>query len=200
MDCARVRLKFWGVRGSTPTPQIDNLNFGGNTSCIEIRTAQNDCVIFDAGSGIRALGQALMREAAGAPVNACIFLTHFHWDHIQGIPFFAPLYAPQNHVSFMSGATGLPLQETIEGQMAKPYFPIDFNQLAAKREFSEHTMGEAITHSCVTIHPFSLNHPQGPRDTELSATERSSFTPPTTNTAGLSSIKPFAITPRTPIS
>ena len=137
MTGAQVRLKFWGVRGSTPTPQIENLKFGGNTSCLEIRNGENECVIFDAGSGIRALGQTLMQEAAGAPIEAKIFLTHFHWDHIQGIPFFAPLYGPDNHISFVSGSSGLPLQETLEGQMAKPYFPIDFSQVAAKRDFHQ---------------------------------------------------------------
>jgi len=161
MDGTQVRIKFWGVRGSTPTPQIENLKFGGNTPCLEVRNGANECVIFDAGSGIRALGQTLMQEAAGAPINAKIFLTHFHWDHIQGIPFFAPLYGPNNHISFLSGSTGRPLQETLEGQMAKPYFPIDFGQVAAKRDFQQIATGESIKVGDLTIRPFPLNHPQG---------------------------------------
>jgi phosphoribosyl 1,2-cyclic phosphodiesterase len=161
MDGTQVRIKFWGVRGSTPTPQIENLKFGGNTSCLEVRNGANECVIFDAGSGIRALGQTLMQEAAGAPIDAKIFLTHFHWDHIQGIPFFAPLYGPQNHISFLSGSTGRPLQETLEGQMAKPYFPIDFGQVAAKRDFQQIETGGSIKVGDLTIRPFPLNHPQG---------------------------------------
>lgn len=161
MTGAQVRLKLWGVRGSTPTPQIENLKFGGNTSCLEIRNGENECVIFDAGSGIRALGQTLMQEAAGAPIQAKIFLTHFHWDHIQGIPFFAPLYGPDNHISFLSGSSGRPLQETIEGQMAKPYFPIDFSQVAAKRDFHQIEKGGASKVGGLTVHPFPLNHPQG---------------------------------------
>jgi phosphoribosyl 1,2-cyclic phosphodiesterase len=161
MDGTQVRIKFWGVRGSTPTPQIENLKFGGNTPCLEVRNGANECVIFDAGSGIRALGQTLMQEAAGAPINAKIFLTHFHWDHIQGIPFFAPLYGPNNHISFLSGSTGRPLQETLEGQMAKPYFPIDFGQVAARRDFQQIETGAAIKVGGLTIRPFPLNHPQG---------------------------------------
>ena len=161
MDGTQVRIKFWGVRGSTPTPQIENLKFGGNTPCLEVRNGANECVIFDAGSGIRALGQTLMQEAAGAPINAKIFLTHFHWDHIQGIPFFAPLYGPANHISFLSGSTGRPLQETLEGQMAKPYFPIDFGQVAAKRDFQQIETGAAIKVGGLTVRPFPLNHPQG---------------------------------------
>ena len=161
MNGAQIRLKLWGVRGSTPTPQIENLKFGGNTSCLEIRNGENECVIFDAGSGIRALGQTLMQEAAGAPIQAKIFLTHFHWDHIQGIPFFAPLYGPDNHISFVSGSSGRPLQETLEGQMAKPYFPIDFSQVAAKRDFHQIGTGDAFKVGGLTVRPFPLNHPQG---------------------------------------
>src|SRR6202167_5232667 len=133
MSGAQVRLKIWGVRGSTPTPQIENLKFGGNTSCLEIRNGEDECVIFDAGSGIRALGQTLMEEAAGAPIKARIFLTHFHWDHIQGIPFFAPLYGPDNHISFVSGSSGRPLEETLEGHMTTPSFPIVSTQVPPKR-------------------------------------------------------------------
>jgi phosphoribosyl 1,2-cyclic phosphodiesterase len=161
MDGPQVRLKLWGVRGSTPTPQIENLKFGGNTSCLEIRNGENECVIFDAGSGIRALGQTLMEEAAGAPIKAKIFLTHFHWDHIQGIPFFAPLYGPDNHISFVSGLSGRPLQETLEGHMTKPYFPIDFSQVAAKRDFHQIGEGDAVKVGGLIVRPFPLNHPQG---------------------------------------
>ena len=105
MADSRLRLRFWGVRGSTPTPQVENLTFGGNTSCVEIRTADNHSIILDAGSGIRNLGQTLMKEAAGKPINVELFLTHFHWDHIQGLPFFAPIYGPKNSISFYSGIT-----------------------------------------------------------------------------------------------
>lgn len=160
MSEARVRLRFWGVRGSTPTPQVENLTFGGNTSCIEVRTASNECIIFDAGSGIRNLGQSLMKEAAGQPINVKLFLTHFHWDHIQGLPFFAPIYGPRNSVNFYTGIQGRPLQETLEGQMAKPYFPVDFTQVAAKREFNTIEAGGSVQTDGVKIIPFPLNHPQ----------------------------------------
>lgn len=162
MDGVQLRLKFWGVRGSTPTPQIENLKFGGNTACVEIRTAANECIILDGGSGLRSLGQTLLQESAGEPINTRIFLTHFHWDHIQGIPFFAPMYVPRNHIQFYSGSTGRPLQETLEGQMSKPYFPIDFGQVAARRDFQQIENGGCVkTESDVYIRPFPLNHPQG---------------------------------------
>lgn len=161
MASAQVRLKLWGVRGSIPTPQIDHLKFGGNTPCLEIRNSENECVIFDAGSGIRALGQALEEEAAGARIDVKVFLTHFHWDHIQGIPFFAPLYGTDNRVTFISGSSGRPLRETLEGQMSKPYFPIDFSQVAARREFHQMEERGEIKVGGLTVRPFPLQHPQG---------------------------------------
>ena len=154
-----IRLKFWGVRGSTPTPQLDNLRYGGNTSCLELCLADNTSIIFDAGSGLRNLGSTLWKEANGANLDLKVFLTHFHWDHIQGIPFFAPLFLPGNRVTFHSHCNGS-LEEVLEGQMARPYFPIDLASVAAKREFVD--LGfEAIRFSGVTIQPFPLNHPQG---------------------------------------
>jgi phosphoribosyl 1,2-cyclic phosphodiesterase len=156
-----LSIRIWGVRGSIPTPNAGNLKFGGNTSCIEIRTPANESLIFDAGSGIRLLGQYLIGEAVGAPVDTKIFLTHFHWDHIQGIPFFAPLFGPRNHISFFAGSTGLPLEEALEGQMSRPYFPIDFAQVAAMRDFHQIETGEVIETGGLTIRTFPLNHPQG---------------------------------------
>jgi phosphoribosyl 1,2-cyclic phosphodiesterase len=161
MPCDEMRLRFWGVRGSTPTPQQENLKFGGNTACVEICTPSGESLIFDAGTGIRGLGQLLTEQAAGEPIHAHIFLTHFHWDHIQGLPFFAPLYGTSNSVTFHSGRTGPALQETLEGQMARPYFPVDFAQLAAHRSFLEMPAGEVLEVAGVRVKPFALNHPQG---------------------------------------
>jgi len=158
---ARVQLKFWGVRGSTPTPVITNLRCGGNTSCLELQNSDGESVIFDAGSGIRNLGQQMIQRAAGKPLDVKIFLTHFHWDHIQGVPFFAPLYGPKNNVAFHSSTNCLPLVETLEGQMAQPYFPVSFSQVSSKRDFNEISAGEVIKVGNLRIQPFALNHPQG---------------------------------------
>ena len=154
-----IRLKFWGVRGSIPTPQIENLGYGGNTSCLELRLEDNQSIIFDAGSGLRNLGSTLLKEANGANLDLKVFLTHFHWDHIQGIPFFAPLFRPGNRVTFHSHCNGS-LEEVLEGQMARPYFPIDLASVAAKREFVE-LNNRPCSFSGITIRPFPLNHPQG---------------------------------------
>jgi phosphoribosyl 1,2-cyclic phosphodiesterase len=161
MGSSHVRLKFWGVRGSTPTPQIENLNFGGNTSCVEIRTESGETIILDGGSGIRNLGTAMMQEAAGKPISVDIFLTHFHWDHIQGLPFFPALYGSQHRMMFHSGNNCRPLQETLEGQMTQPYFPVQFTQVAASRDFNQFALGECIKTAGLTVRPFPMNHPQG---------------------------------------
>src|SRR4029079_9847082 len=118
-----MRIKFWGVRGSTPTPQPDNLRYGGNTSCVEVRIGDS-LYVFDCGTGLRALGQQLQRDSQGKSVRAHIFVSHFHWDHIQGIPFFGPLYdTPENCFSFHSSSRFRTLKRVMEEQMAAPYFP-----------------------------------------------------------------------------
>src|SRR5205807_10208668 len=95
-------VRFWGVRGSTPTPQSENLRYGGNTSCVEVRL-NGHIYVFDCGTGFRNLGKQLVQEANGNSISAHIFLSHFHWDHIQGIPFFTPLYTDrESHFFFHS--------------------------------------------------------------------------------------------------
>ncbi|HEY3130882.1 MAG TPA: MBL fold metallo-hydrolase [Acidobacteriota bacterium] len=176
----RLRLKFWGVRGSTPTPQIENLSYGGNTACLEVRLPNNDIFIFDGGSGVRNLGLSLVEEFKGKTVSATFFLTHYHWDHIQGIPFFAPLYAPENKFTFHSFRRGRPgrkgepelhfdtVREMLEGQMKNPYFPINFELLPSNRTFEEIDR-DPVKFGHLTIHPFPMNHPQGVRGYRIEA-------------------------------
>ncbi len=156
----RMRLRFWGVRGSIPTPLIENLEYGGNTACVEIRLPSGEVFIFDGGTGIRELGLLLSREFTRHPISLNLFLTHFHWDHIQGIPFFAPLYSEQNRVVFYGhGALGHP-EKMLFGQMQAPYFPLGLDRAAAKKEFVE-MESQDLKFGSVTIRPFPLNHPQG---------------------------------------
>lgn len=155
-----LRLKFWGVRGSVPTPQIDNLSYGGNTACIEVRSPQDHIFILDAGTGLRKLGQSLQDEAGDKCLSVNVFLTHFHWDHIQGVPFFAPIYRPDTEVTFLTSRALGPLEAKLQGQMSEPYFPVVFEHLAAHREFVELDM-DPIRREDLLIHPFPMNHPQG---------------------------------------
>lgn len=155
-----MRVRFWGVRGSTPTPQSENLRYGGNTSCVEVRL-NGSLYVFDCGTGFRNLGKQLSHENNGNPICAHIFLSHFHWDHIQGIPFFSPLYGSrESSFIFHSSSQTHGLQRAIEEQMSAPYFPVNMNEMAAHRQFSNIDEGR-LELDDVTIQSKRLNHPQG---------------------------------------
>src|SRR5581483_793303 len=153
-----MHIKFWGVRGSTPTPQPENMRYGGNTSCVEVRVGDG-LYIFDCGTGLRNLGKALGNHAGG--ISAHIFISHFHWDHIQGIPFFTPLYdSGENRFFFHSSSRTRSLQRVLEEQMNEPYFPVDMGQMAAHRHFHDIGEGQVNMENCV-LRTMALNHPQG---------------------------------------
>jgi phosphoribosyl 1,2-cyclic phosphodiesterase len=164
----RAQLHFWGVRGSIPTPVLENLGFGGNTTCLELRTGPDDSIIIDGGSGAHKLGTSLIERAKGASIDVSFLMTHFHWDHIQGIPFFTPLYSPSNRVAFLSSRPPDTVQEIMEGQMTRPYFPVKFDLLAARREFIE-LSSTPLLHGNLRVHAFPLNHPQGATGFRLEA-------------------------------
>lgn len=155
-----MKIKFWGVRGSTPTPERRNSRYGGNSPCIEVRLANGTIIILDCGSGLRGFGKSLLREFAERPIHAYIFVTHFHWDHIQGIPFFLPLYKKGNTFLFHSvSRKGVELEGAIEGQMSTPYFPVDMGVMGSTRHFydlDEHPIN--VNGAVVSSAP--LNHPQ----------------------------------------
>jgi phosphoribosyl 1,2-cyclic phosphodiesterase len=150
-------VRFWGVRGSIPAPGPATTRYGGNTSCVELR-AGGRVLIADAGTGIRALGDALVRESAGAPVQAHLFVGHTHWDHIQGLPFFAPLYRPESLITLygVSGTTK-PFRDVIAGQMASAYFPVRPEDLPSKPSFVE--LHGPVEVGPVRVSYHYLNHP-----------------------------------------
>lgn len=132
-----ARIKFWGVRGSIPTPGPGTAHYGGNTSCIEVR-AGGEIIILDAGTGLRGLGKELMTEFKDQPLNLTLLLSHTHWDHIQGLPFFLPLYEPRCRLRIL-GYEGARkgLVNVLSGQMESPYFPVPFGKLPGNIEIEE---------------------------------------------------------------
>ncbi|HXY77471.1 MAG TPA: MBL fold metallo-hydrolase [Candidatus Acidoferrales bacterium] len=154
-------IKFWGVRGSTPTPQAENLRYGGNTSCVEVRLGDR-IYIFDCGTGFRVLGHALEREFGDQPFSAHVFVTHFHWDHIQGMPFFRPLYdSAGSEFFFHSSSRTRSLEQVMTEQMASPYFPVNLDEMKAKRNFYDIENGCLDMADGIRIKTAWLNHPQG---------------------------------------
>jgi len=153
---SKLRVRFWGVRGSIPTPGARTTRFGGNTSCIEI-LGSSECVILDAGTGIRSLGAHLAGRAR--PLRAHILLSHTHWDHIQGFPLFAPIYEEGNEV-FVYGPRALDksLHDAVMFQMQYSYFPVRGVELKAKLVFRE-LDEEKFSISDIDLETRSMNHP-----------------------------------------
>lgn len=134
-----MKVRFWGVRGSIPSPGAITQKYGGNTACIEIRVGGSDrLIIVDAGSGIRSLGNAMMaNDLPKGPLQADIFLSHTHWDHIMGFPFFTPIYIPGSKLK-VHGPVSFeedPLEEVVGGQMKYRYFPINLGELASDIQY-----------------------------------------------------------------
>ncbi len=153
-----ARLKFWGVRGSIPTPGADTVFYGGNTSCIEIR-AENQIIILDAGTGIRPLGVALNSEFRGLPVSLTLLISHTHWDHIQGFPYFLPAYNPKNKISIL-GFEGARkgLENILSAQMESSYFPISMCELPSHVSIQE-LKDVNFNIGSIRVQAEFLNHP-----------------------------------------
>ncbi len=136
-----MRITFWGVRGSIPTPGPDTVEIGGNTSCVEVR-AGKALMVFDGGTGLRLLGRKLVGEM---PLEAHIFFSHVHWDHIQGFPFFAPAFVPGNTIHLYGGNNvSRTLEETLAGQMDHPSFPVHLSEMGATMRFYDLREGQTI--------------------------------------------------------
>jgi phosphoribosyl 1,2-cyclic phosphodiesterase len=156
-----MRVRFWGTRGSCPSPGPESARFGGNTTCLEIRTDDEELVVFDAGTGIRTLGRALIRQADGAPIRGDVFFSHAHWDHIQGLPFFTPAFQAGNHFTlFGSPSLERSLEVVLRQQMSPVVFPVAFDQLRARMEFGEFTT-HRHTGRGYEISAINVRHPGG---------------------------------------
>jgi phosphoribosyl 1,2-cyclic phosphodiesterase len=150
-----LRIQFRGVRGSLASPGLTTASVGGNTSCVEV-TVGDTRIVLDAGSGLRALGDELV---ARGPSETTILLSHLHWDHIQGLPFFAPIYAPGHRVDVVAGPCGLPLADALRRQMSAPFFPVAFDDVAAQVRPRDARPDEALRVGDVVVRMARLNHP-----------------------------------------
>jgi phosphoribosyl 1,2-cyclic phosphodiesterase/CheY-like chemotaxis protein len=155
---AGLRLKFWGVRGSIPTPGPGTVQYGGNTSCVEVR-ADGQIIILDAGTGLRLLGRELMTEFENQSLDLTLLLTHTHWDHIQGLPFFLPVYKPRNRLRIL-GYEGARhgLDNVLTSQMESPFFPIGLREVPANVRIEElkelkFQIGQVRVEACFANHP-----------------------------------------------
>jgi len=136
-----MELRFWGTRGSIPSPGPETVRYGGNTTCVELILDDGTLIIFDAGTGIRGLGDSLIKQKRNGVIH--LFLTHSHWDHIQGFPFFAPAYSRETELKiFGCPPTYNKLREILTNQMESKFFPVNFEQLNAKISFQEICNGE----------------------------------------------------------
>ena len=154
-----MKIKFWGVRGSIPVPGPKTAKYGGNTTCIEIRTDANELIILDGGTGIFQLAQSLLAEM---PVTANVFVTHSHWDHIQGLPFFIPIFIPGNRL-LLHGAydfvSGRGVEQVMDVQLQYSFFPIREAEMKATIEYFKLSPGQVVQLGSATVTAVLLNHP-----------------------------------------
>lgn len=152
----KVVLTIWGARGSIPSPGSKTAHYGGNTSCIELRLGK-ELLILDAGTGIRELGMKLIKEGK---ISASILLTHYHWDHIMGLPFFGPGYSPHNHFRiYGENKAGTSLRSILYGQMSAPYFPVRLDEMMSQMEFIEIGPHQNFNIGEVQVSTYPARHP-----------------------------------------
>jgi phosphoribosyl 1,2-cyclic phosphodiesterase len=154
-----MKIKVWGCRGTLPTPGTNTIKYGGNTTCIEIRNQDNYPTIVDAGSGIRFLGKELLKEKNLEEM--CLVLTHSHWDHLMGFPFFMPAYFSRFKINVCGVASAKNYMcQSLARQLEAPYFPVNFEDLKARFSFGCSCPGCAQC-TKISMEPISLSHPNG---------------------------------------
>jgi phosphoribosyl 1,2-cyclic phosphodiesterase len=159
-DIAAMTIRFRGVRGSTPSPGVMTTRYGGNTSCIEVR-ADREILVLDAGTGIRNLGTDLDREFGSSPIEAAVLISHTHWDHIQGLPFFAPAFDAKNRIRVIAVKNqGRTVKRALKNQMAPIHFPVGIEQMRGLCDVEE-LHSDKVVFGPFRIGVIGLNHPGG---------------------------------------
>lgn len=155
-----MTLRFWGVRGSIPSPAPENIGYGGNTSCVEVR-AGNQIFILDAGSGIRQLGRELVNEFAHRRFNATLLISHTHWDHIQGLPFFQPAYSGASSIRVLGAQEmAVNFRQAFSNQMSPLHFPVPLSHLIGLEQMGALVDGTNAFGE-TEVRSIALNHPGG---------------------------------------
>lgn len=156
-----MKVKFWGVRGSVPTPRAECMGTGGNTSCVQVITQQNDLIILDAGTGLRMLGKDLVQRKLHLNQRIHLLLTHTHWDHIQGLPFFRLLNSPDNHLMiYGADKPEKSFADVLRQQMSFEYFPVSLDDVPAQITF--HPLKEQrFEIGLIHLQTAAFNHPGG---------------------------------------
>ncbi len=182
-----MRVKFWGTRGSIPVPGPTTIRYGGNTTCVSVEGKDGTFLIIDAGSGIRALGVDLMKRGKNFPIH--VLMTHFHWDHIQGWPFFTPTFLPKSEFIVHGRAkSALELEQIFSRQMEFTYFPVEFKNLPSSFNFTP-LHENSLTIGSLNIQTIDLCHPGGSFGVKIWEKERS-FVFLTDHEAGLKDKQP----------
>jgi phosphoribosyl 1,2-cyclic phosphodiesterase len=159
-----MKFRFWGVRGSIPSPGPRTVRYGGNTTCIEVRLDDDTLLVLDAGTGLYPLAQELMRRRAadGRPIEANLFITHSHWDHIHGLPLFTPLFVKGSRVRLhgaYDAVTSRGIEHVMAVQLQNSYFPVSEDRMAATIEYRTLAVGEPHAVGDATVHNVVMNHP-----------------------------------------
>ncbi len=157
---SRMQVRFWGVRGSIASPGADTAGVGGNTSCVEVRCGDRR-IVLDAGTGLRRLGEHMLRTEPGEH-DLALLLSHCHWDHIQGLPFFVPAYLPTTRLQVFGGVSGGgSVKEALAHQMTAPVFPVRLDELGARIDYTEVRAAQSFMIGDARVQVARGNHPGG---------------------------------------
>jgi len=155
-----MEVQFWGVRGTFPSPGKDKTRYGGHTPCASVLSGLGEVIVVDAGTGIKDLGDCLLRERGEGPLKVTLFLTHFHLDHVMGFPFFAPLFIPDAEITVYAPAPPAETEKYLGGLVTGKYFPIELFETKSRKTYLEVPHG-SVELGGVKVTHCRLRHPQG---------------------------------------